>query len=98
MEIIKEAQDKQLTITLVGRLDTITSRDLDEEIATCLEGVETLIYDFKELEYVSSAGLRVLLKSQKTMNKQGKMIIKNVAESIMDIFEVTGFSEIFDVQ
>ena len=98
MEIKKVLNDKELNVELIGRLDTITSRDLEQVVEGELEGITSLIYDFKGLEYVSSAGLRVLLKSQKTMNKQGEMVIKNASDSIKEIFDITGFSEIFTLQ
>lgn len=98
MEIKKVLNDKELNVELIGRLDTITSRDLEQVVEGELEGITSLIYDFKGLEYVSSAGLRVLLKSQKTMNKQGEMVIKNASDSVKEIFDITGFSEIFTLQ
>jgi len=98
MEIKKVLNDKELNVELIGRLDTITSRDLEQVVEGELEGITSLVYDFKGLEYVSSAGLRVLLKSQKTMNKQGEMVIKNASDSVKEIFDITGFSEIFTLQ
>lgn len=98
MEINKIKDGTALTIELEGRLDTVSAPQLETELKKSISGVETLIFDFAKLEYLSSAGLRVLLSSQKVMNRQGQMIIKNVNSTIMDIFEVTGFSEILTVE
>ena len=98
MTIDKIANGNELTITLTGRLDTTTSPKLEAELKQSIGGVETLIFDFAALEYLSSAGLRVLLGAQKIMNKQGHMIVKNVNETIAEIFEVTGFADILDIQ
>ena len=95
MEIIKEVNGSELNVQLLGRLDTVTSADLEKEVKDQLDGVEKLVFDFEHLEYVSSAGLRVLLACQKIMNKQGEMIVKNVGSDIMEIFEITGFTSIF---
>ena len=80
-----------------GRLDTTTAPELAEEIKS-LDGVELLEFDIEKLEYISSAGLRVLLSAQKVMNKQGSMVVKNASESIKEIFEVTGFDGILTVE
>ncbi len=98
MEINKIKDGTALTIELEGRLDTVSAPQLETELKKSISGVETLIFDFAKLEYLSSAGLRVLLASQKVMNRQGQMIIKNVNSTIADIFEVTGFSEILTVE
>ena len=97
MTINKTANGSNLVIALSGRLDTTTAPQLDEEVKA-LDGVEKLEFDFKELEYISSAGLRVLLAAQKVMSKQGGMVIKNVSEEISEIFEVTGFSDILTIE
>ena len=97
MKIDLKKEDKKLTIKLGGKLDTNTSPELDSKMNE-LEGIEEVIIDMKELDYISSAGLRVLLSMQKVMNKQGKMTIINVCENVMDIFEVTGFSDILDIE
>ena len=97
MKIDLKKEDKKLTIKLDGKLDTNTSPDLDSKMSE-LEGMEEVIIDMKDLDYISSAGLRVLLSMQKVMNKQGKMTIINVCENVMDIFEVTGFSDILDIE
>lgn len=94
MTINKTGSGSKLTLALAGRLDTVTAPELEKELQDSLEGIDTLIFDFSGLEYVSSAGLRVLLSAQKTMNKQGEMKLTHVNESIMEIFEVTGFTDI----
>ena len=96
MEIIKNSEDKKLSVALVGRLDTSTAPDL--EAALNLEGYEELVFDFTGLEYISSAGLRTLLSAQKTMNKQGKMVLTNVNETVMEVLEITGFLDILTVE
>ncbi len=98
MTINKTLNHKELTIALQGRLDTTTAPQLEAELKTSLNGVETLIMDFTELEYISSAGLRVLLSAQKVMNKQGKMVIRHANENIMEVFEVTGFIDILTLE
>ena len=97
MKIDIKKEEKKLTIKLDGKLDTNTSPELDSKMSE-LEGVEEVIIDMKNLNYISSAGLRVLLSMQKIMNKQGKMTIINVCENVMDIFEVTGFSDILNIE
>lgn len=87
-----------LTVALEGRLDTRTAPELDAAVKASIEGITDLVFDLTGLEYISSAGLRVLLSSQKTMNKQGTMVVKNVNEDVNDIFEVTGFSEILTIE
>ncbi len=98
LNINKTVEGVKEVIALEGRLDTVTSPDLDKEIKDSIEGVEELILDMEELEYISSAGLRVLLSTQKIMNEQGSMKVINVGDVIMEIFEVTGFSEILDIE
>ncbi len=87
-----------LSFALEGRLDTTTAPQLDDAIKAAIEGVTELTFDLTKLEYVSSAGLRVFLSAQKTMNKQGKMVIKNVSEEVNEVFEVTGFSDILTIE
>ena len=83
----------EMTITLGGRLDTNTSPQLEELVDTSLDGVEKLVFDMADLEYISSAGLRVLLAALQIMEDQGEMVLRNVCEEIMDVFEITGFIE-----
>ena len=94
IKIDKTLENSILTINLGGRLDTTTAPELEAELKASIDEAKSLIFDFKDLEYISSAGLRVLLGAQKIMNKQGNMVIKNVNDVIMEIFEVTGFSDI----
>ena len=98
MTISKELQDHALTVKVEGRIDTNTSPDLEMELKESLDGVEELIFDFQGVDYISSAGLRVLLSAQKTMNKQGNMKLTNVRSEIMEIFEVTGFTDILTIE
>lgn len=98
MEIIKTANGNELNIAIEGRLDTMTAPQLEAEIKDSINGIESLTLDFSKLEYVSSAGLRVLLAAQKIMNSQGSMKILNVSEDIMEVFEITGFSEILTIE
>lgn len=98
MTIEKSMEDKQLTLTLTGRLDTTTAPQLETELKRSIGGVESLVLNFADLEYLSSAGLRVLLAAQKVMNKQGKMVIRNVNETISEVFEITGFSDILTIE
>lgn len=97
MDIIK--QEKKLTLALKGRLDTTTAPELEEALKDGLENITELSMDFQELEYLSSAGLRVLLGASKAMKKKdGAMIICNVNEDIMEVFTITGFTEILTIQ
>ena len=98
MMIYKERNENSLTVALEGRLDTSTAPALEKTLKSSLDGVSELTLDFAGLEYISSAGLRVLLSAQKIMNRQGSMKLKNVNETIMEIFEVTGFSDILTIE
>ena len=98
MTIEKNRNETELTVTLTGRLDTTTAPQLEAELKQNISGVEKLVLDFAGLEYLSSAGLRVLLQAQKVMNKQGEMVLKHVNETINEIFEVTGFVDILTIQ
>ena len=98
MTIEKILNGTELTVTIAGRLDTTTAPELEATLKESFEGVEKLVLDFSSLEYLSSAGLRVLLASQKVMNKQGEMIVRNVNETISEIFEVTGFSDVLTIE
>lgn len=98
MLITKEANGNSLTIAIDGRLDTTTAPQLEAEITGGLEGVKELVIDMAKLVYVSSAGLRVLLKAQKIMNKQGTMTVRNASQEIKEIFEVTGFDELLNIE
>ncbi|MBR5826177.1 MAG: STAS domain-containing protein [Clostridia bacterium] len=95
-EIIKNAEET--TIGLVGRLDTSTAPDLSKTINEDIADTENLVLDFKKLEYISSAGLRVLLSAQKKMQKLGTMKVTNVCDDVMEVFEMTGFSDILTIR
>lgn len=98
MEIEKRKDEKKLYVKLVGRLDTKTAPELTESLKDDLNGVEELTFDLSELIYVSSAGLRVILSTQKTMNKQGSMKVTNVQDIVMEVFESTGFVDILTIE
>ena len=96
IEIKRNAEET--VIELVGRLDTTTAPALDKTINGDLEGTKNLVMDFKGLEYISSAGLRVLLGAQKKMQKIGSMKLINVCEEVMEVFEMTGFADILTIE
>ena len=98
MNIKKTLENNAITIALQGRLDTTTAPQLDQELHNNLAGAELLRFDFEELEYISSAGLRVLLNSQKRMNHQGAMVICNINETIAEVLDNTGFSDILTIE
>lgn len=98
MNINKNQEDKKVTLTVEGRLDTTTAPELEAAIEECIEGLEELDLDFANLEYISSAGLRVILAAQKKMNKQGTMVIRNANDVIMEVFEITGFVDILTIE
>ena len=98
MEINKTLKEGTLFIGLKGRLDTITAPSLESELNAALPGITELVLDCTALEYVSSAGLRVILAAQKVMNRQGKMILRNVNDAIMEVFEITGFSDLLTIE
>jgi anti-sigma B factor antagonist len=98
MTIEKITNGTELTVKLAGRLDTTTAPELEVALKDSYAGVEKLVLDFAELEYLSSAGLRVLLGAQKTMNKQGEMVVKNVNDTIDEIFEITGFADVLTIE
>ena len=98
MKIDQNRNGNALTLALEGRLDTITAPQLEAELKDALANVEELTFDFEKLDYISSAGLRVLLSAQKIMNKQGSMKVIHANEMIMEIFEVTGFSNILTIE
>lgn len=96
MNIEKKKNGTILTIALEGRLDTVTAPQLEAEVKSSLEGIKELHLDFDKLEYLSSAGLRVILSAQKIMNKQGIMMLHHVNDTIMEVFEITGFVDILN--
>ena len=98
MKINRQERAHQITLGLEGRLDTTTAPMLEAELKHSIVGADTLIFDLKDLEYISSAGLRVLLSAQKVMNKQGKMVVRNVNEDVMEVFDITGFIDILTIE
>lgn len=98
MNILKTQDGTALTVAIEGRLDTVTAPQLEGELRNAVNGISELIFDLGALDYVSSAGLRVLLSAQKVMNKQGRMIVRNAKPEIMEIFEVTGFTDILNIE
>ena len=98
MTIEKNLNGTELTVAITGRLDTTTAPQLEAEFKQSIGGVEKLVLDFAELEYLSSAGLRVLLGAQKKMQRVGTMKLINVCEEVMEVFEMTGFSDILTIE
>ena len=98
MTIDIKKNTEEIIIEVTGRLDTITAPALDKTINENLDGIKSLILDFKSLEYVSSAGLRVLLATQKKLQQVGEMKLKNVCEEVMEVFEMTGFADILEIE
>ena len=98
MTISKEQNGTSLTLTLAGRLDTMTAPELEKELKDSLEGIDTLELDFEKLDYISSAGLRVLLSAHKTMAGKGGMKITHVNEIVREVFDVTGFMDILTIE
>ena len=98
LNITKTVENGTASFALEGRLDTVTAPELEQALKETLEGLRLLTLDFAGLEYISSAGLRVLLSAQKQMNRQGEMKLIHVGEAIMEIFEVTGFDEILTIE
>ena len=98
LNITKTIENGQGTLTLEGRLDTMSAPELEQVMRDTLPGLTALELDFTKLDYISSAGLRVLLSAQKQMNKQGSMTLTNVNDTILEIFEVTGFTDILTIE
>ncbi len=98
LNITKNAVGDVLTVSLEGRLDTVTAPLLDASLRESMDGMKELILDLRDLEYISSAGLRVLLSAQKAMAKNGSMKLINVGDILMEIFEVTGFADILTIE
>lgn len=98
MNIQKTVNGTALAVKVEGRLDTQTSPKLEEELRSSVSGITSLVLDFEKLEYISSAGLRVLLAMQKIMNKQGEMVLKHVNEDVMEVLEITGFVDILRIE
>ena len=98
MTINQKLNGTELVVQVEGRLDTSTAPQLEKELKASLTAITSLVLDFSGLEYISSAGLRVLLSAQKVMNRQGSMVIRNVNESVNEVFEITGFSDILNIE
>ncbi len=98
MTINTNKNEDRLTFAIEGRIDTKTAPELEKALEGALDGITELVFDFAEVSYISSAGLRVLLKAQKQMNKQGEMRILHANEDVTEIFEVTGFNEILTIE
>ncbi len=98
LNITKQINGSNATVALEGRLDTTTAPQLESELKSFIESLTELVFDFEKLEYISSAGLRVLLSAQKTMSKQGAMKLIHVSDEVNEIFEVTGFSDILTIE
>ena len=98
MKIEKTIAGTAATLKIIGRLDTTTAPELEATIDGCVAGIKELVLDCSELEYVSSAGLRVILKAQKLMNTQGTMKLTNVNETIMEVFDITGFADLLTIE
>ena len=98
MKISKTLDNDELTLAISGELNTTTYQELEDVVKNSLNGIKKLVFDFKELEYISSAGLRVLLVSKKLMDQQGKLIVKNANSSVKEIFDITGFTNILDFE
>ena len=98
MTIEKKINGEAVTLVVSGRLDTQTAPELENELDLVLPGIRELIFDMTSLEYVSSAGLRVILKAQKAMNAQGSMKLTGVNDSIMEVFDITGFLDILTIE
>ena len=98
MNINKVLEGTKLEIEITGRLDTITAPELDAEIKQNIDSIDCLVLNFKGVEYISSAGLRVLLATQKSMSKKGKMIVKEVNDTVMEVFNITGFVDILTIE
>lgn len=98
MKIVKENTKQGLIIKIEGRIDTVTSPELEKEINELTSDVKDLVLDMEKVEYVSSAGLRVILSAQKIMSKVGSMKLVSVCETVMEVFEITGFSDILTIE
>ena len=98
MTIEKTVENKTITLALSGRLDTTTAPELEKVTDETIPFADELIFNFENLEYISSAGLRVILKAQKAMNQKGNMKLTNVNEDIMKIFDITGFLDILTIE
>ncbi|MBQ2604800.1 MAG: STAS domain-containing protein [Clostridia bacterium] len=98
MKITMNRKDNELIVALQGRLDSLSALDLDKKLDSELDGIEKLIFDFEKLEYISSAGLRILLSVYSTMESRGKMIVRNINRNVKSVFEITGFLAFINIE
>lgn len=98
LDIATKKDDSKAVVSLVGRLDTVTAPELEKELDQLYPEISELVLDMDQSDYVSSAGLRVILKAQKIMNQKGSMVLTNVQDSIMEIFEITGFIDFLTIE
>ena len=98
MNVSKKLNGEELVFEIEGNIDSTTAPSLYEEVNKSLDGIKSLIFDFAKVDYISSAGLRVLLAAYKIMSKQGKMVIRNANENVMDIFQITGFTNFLTIK
>ncbi|MEE3449301.1 MAG: STAS domain-containing protein [Acutalibacteraceae bacterium] len=98
MKITMNRKDNELIVALQGRLDSLSALDLDKKLDSELDGIEKLIFDFEKLEYISSAGLRILLSVYSTMESRGKMIVRNINQNVKSVFEITGFLAFINIE
>lgn len=98
MEISKNRQDQKLTIAVSGRMDSPSSAEFEKSVMESLDGVTELVFDLKDMTYISSAGLRVILMAYKEMKKQGSMKLVNVSDDIVDILDMTGFLDLYEIE
>ena len=96
-DVSVDIENTDMTVCVEGRLDTSSAPVLEDRVRENIDGITRLVFDLKGLDYISSSGLRVLLSAQKVMNKQGEMLVSNVGENIMEIFDVTGFTDILTI-
>lgn len=97
MNLIKKTENNSLVISIEGRLDTITSPELEKEVMAIEENITEMVFDMSKLEYISSAGLRVVLLAHKRMSRRGSLVLTGVSETVMEVFEITGFNDILNI-
>ncbi len=98
MEIIKTCEGNRLTIALDGRLDTVSSRELEKELHAAVPGMTELVFEFEKLTYITSAGLRIISLAKKLMNRQGSMLVRHIQPDVMEVLEATGLSAFLDIE
>ena len=98
MTIDKKQDGNKLTVSVGGRLDAMNARKLEAELRTSMEGIKNLVFDFGDLEYIASGGIRVLVAAQKAVGKDGSMILRNLQPAIMEILEMTGLVDVFQIE